>query len=128
MHFVGVDLAWGPNKPTGVAVLDERGRLLEVMAVQHDDEIVAATEAYVGQACVVGIDAPLVVTNPTGNRPCEAALNRDFARFDAGTHPSNTGKPEFSDVPRSCARERPGLFLYFKVRPSRNSATVAGCG
>jgi predicted RNase H-like nuclease/ppGpp synthetase/RelA/SpoT-type nucleotidyltranferase len=100
MHFVGVDLAWGPNKPTGVAVLDGEGRLVEVTAAQHDEEILAALEPYVAGPCVVGIDAPLVVRNATGNRPCEAALNRDFARFDAGTHPSNTGKPEFSDVPR----------------------------
>ena len=110
MHFVGVDLAWGPNKPTGVAVLDDAGRLVEVTAGQHDEEIVAALEPYVGGPCVVGIDAPLVVHNATGNRPCEAALNRDFARFDAGTHPSNTGKPEFSDVPRGARlAERLGL-------------------
>ena len=29
---------------------------------------------------------------------------------------------------RNPSRSRPGLFLYFSVRPSRNSATVAGCG
>ncbi|HET6651812.1 MAG TPA: DUF429 domain-containing protein [Nocardioides sp.] len=110
MHFVGVDLAWGPNKPTGVAVLDADGRLLEVTAGLHDDEIVSALEPYVAGPCVVGVDAPLVVRNATGNRPCEAALNRDFARFDAGTHPSNTGKPEFSDVPRGARlAERLGL-------------------
>jgi predicted RNase H-like nuclease/ppGpp synthetase/RelA/SpoT-type nucleotidyltranferase len=110
MHFVGVDLAWGPNKPTGVAVLDDEGWLVEVAAGQDDEEVVAAMEPYVAGPCVVGIDAPLVVRNATGNRPCEAALNRDFARFDAGTHPSNTGKPEFSDVPRGARlAERLGL-------------------
>ena len=34
-------------------------------------------------------------------------LNADFARFDAGAHPSNTGKPEFRDGTRGarvCAR------------------------
>src|SRR5690606_8885513 len=30
----------------------------------------------------------------------EAALNRDFARFDAGAHPSNTGKAELAGTPR----------------------------
>ena len=48
---------------------------------------------------MVAIDAPLIVRNATGNRPAEAALNRDFARFDAGAHPANTGKPEFSGTP-----------------------------
>ncbi len=100
MYFVGVDLAWGDNKPTGLAVLDDGGRLVTVSAARDDDEIVAALAQYVAGDCLVAIDAPLVVVNPTGNRPCEAALNRDFARFDAGAHPSNTGKPEFSDTPR----------------------------
>ena len=28
MHFVGVDLAWGDRKPTGLAVLDDEGHLV----------------------------------------------------------------------------------------------------
>ena len=100
MHFVGVDLAWGDRKPTGLAVLDADGHLLHVSAVGTDDEIVAALAPYVEGDCLVAIDAPLIVTNATGNRPAEAALNRDFARFDAGAHPSNTGKPEFREQPR----------------------------
>ncbi len=100
MHFVGIDLAWGEKRPTGLAVLDAEGGLVHVSAETGDDTITAALTAYVHGPCLVAIDAPLVVTNPTGNRPCEAALNRDFARFDAGAHPSNTGKPEFAGTPR----------------------------
>ena len=102
MHFVGIDLAWGERKPTGLAVLNQDGGLVHVSTVQTDDEIMAALGPYVGggEDCLVAIDAPLIVRNPTGNRPAEAALNRDFARFDAGAHPANTGKPEFSRTPR----------------------------
>ncbi len=125
MHFVGVDLAWGPNKPTGVAVLDDGGRLLEVTTVQDDDAVVAAMQPYVDGDCVVAVDAPLVVVNPTGNRPCEAALNRDFARFDAGAHPSNTGKPEFSDTPRGARlAERLGLDLDPESTAARRAIEV----
>ncbi len=102
MHYVGVDLAWGERKPTGVAVTDGRGRLLHVSTQRTDAEIIDAVRPYVGDGsdCLVAMDAPLVVTNATGNRPCEAALNRDFARFDAGAHPANTGKAEFRESPR----------------------------
>jgi predicted RNase H-like nuclease/ppGpp synthetase/RelA/SpoT-type nucleotidyltranferase len=100
MHFVGVDLAWGEKRPTGLAVLDPSGRLTHLSAQSTDKTIVAALSPYVDGECLVAIDAPLVVTNSTGNRPGEAALNRDFARFDAGAHPSNTGRPEFSGTPR----------------------------
>jgi predicted RNase H-like nuclease/ppGpp synthetase/RelA/SpoT-type nucleotidyltranferase len=100
MHYIGVDLAWGEVKPTGLAVLDGAGRLLHVSAATDDDSILDALAPYVGGDCLVAIDAPLIVVNATGNRPAEAALNRDFARFQAGAHPSNTGKPEFADQPR----------------------------
>ncbi|MDQ3158384.1 MAG: DUF429 domain-containing protein, partial [Actinomycetota bacterium] len=100
MHFVGIDLAWGEKKPSGVAVLDAEGRLLHVSAQTTDETIAAALKPYVEGDCLVAIDAPLVVVNARGNRPAEAALNRDFARFDAGAHPSNTGKPELAGIPR----------------------------
>ncbi|MFC6287067.1 DUF429 domain-containing protein [Nocardioides sp. GCM10027113] len=107
MHYVGIDLAWGDRNPSGVAVLDADGRLVHVGVARTDDDVVAAVAPYTDGPCMVAVDAPLVVTNPTGSRPGEAALNRDFARFDAGAHPSNTGKPEFRDRPRGariCAR------------------------
>jgi len=100
VHHVGVDLAWGERKPTGVAVLDADGQLVHVSAVSKDAEIAATLAPYVEGSCLVAIDAPLIVTNAAGNRPAEAALNRDFQAFEAGAHPSNTGKPEFSELPR----------------------------
>jgi len=106
MHFVGVDLAWGERKPTGLAVLDDGGHLVAVSAADTDAAIGAALAPYVAGDCLVAIDAPLVVRNATGNRPCEAALNRDFARFDAGAHPSNTRKPEFATEPRGARLAR----------------------
>ncbi len=101
MYFAGVDLAWAGRNPTGVAVIDAGGRLIHLSAARDDADVLAALAPYVRDDCVVAFDAPLVVTNPTGQRPAEAALNRDFRRFEAGAHPANTGKPEFADVPRA---------------------------
>ncbi|WP_243060438.1 DUF429 domain-containing protein [Nocardioides sp. SR21] len=95
-HFVGVDLAWGQKQRTGLAVLDEDGHLVHISSVHTDDEIRDALAPYVAGPCVVGIDAPLIVTNATGSRAAEQELNKDFQRFQAGAHPSNTGKPEFA--------------------------------
>ena len=97
MYFVGVDLAWGDRNPTGVAVLDQRGALCHVGTAGDDEDVLAQLGRYVDGDCVVAVDAPLVVTNRTGNRRCEAELNRDFRRFDAGTHPANTGLAWFAD-------------------------------
>lgn len=101
MYFAGVDLAWAGRNPTGVAVVDSGGALVGVCAVRDDDEILAALHPYVQGECLVAFDAPLVVTNPTGQRPAETALNRDFRRYEAGAHPCNTGKPEFVNGPRA---------------------------
>src|SRR3954447_2865780 len=103
VFHIGVDLAWGTKRPTGLAVLDDAGRLAHVSTVLTDEEIESTLAPYAGGDCLVAIDAPLIVRNETGNRPAEAALNKDFAKFDAGAHPSNTGKPELSGTPRGAA-------------------------
>ncbi len=96
MYFVGLDLAWGEKNHTGIAVVDSDGRLLHVGIEQDDESIEAAIAPYVSDECLVAIDAPLIVKNPTGYRPCESALNRDFQRFDAGARPAFTDNPLFN--------------------------------
>ncbi|MDX6324894.1 MAG: hypothetical protein QOK15_1248 [Nocardioidaceae bacterium] len=125
MHFVGVDLAWGERRPTGLAVLDREGHLLHVSAADSDEQIGAALAPYVAGKCLVAIDAPLIVTNATGNRPAEAMLNKDFARFDAGAHPSNTGKPELRGQPRGARiAARLGLDMNPRSRRARRAIEV----
>ncbi|SEH62862.1 Predicted nuclease (RNAse H fold) [Mycolicibacterium rutilum] len=96
MYFIGLDLAWGARNQTGVAVLDDDGRLVQVGAAITNDDIAAAVAPYVGGACVVGVDAPLIVRTATGFRPGETLYNRHFARFEAGAQPSNTSNPLFN--------------------------------
>jgi predicted RNase H-like nuclease/ppGpp synthetase/RelA/SpoT-type nucleotidyltranferase len=100
VHYLGIDLAWGLSRPTGLAVLDETGRLEHLSAVRTDDEIAETLAPFSAGPCLAGIDAPLVVTNATGSRPAERALSKDFRKYEAGAHPSNTGKPEFADGTR----------------------------
>jgi predicted RNase H-like nuclease len=97
MYFVGLDLAWGEKNHTGTAVIDAGGRLLHIGIAQDDASIEAAVAPYVSDECLVAIDAPLIVYNPSGYRPCESALNRDFQTFDAGARPAYTDKPEFKN-------------------------------
>jgi predicted RNase H-like nuclease len=125
VHFIGVDLAWGDRRPTGVAVLDDDGRLVQLAAATDDDSVVAALADSVGGPCVVAFDAPIVVTNATGNRPAEAALNRDFARFHAGAHPTNTARPEFASQPRAARlAERLGLAVVPPTTSPRRAMEV----
>jgi predicted RNase H-like nuclease len=97
MYFVGLDLAWGEKNQTGVAAIDSDGRLRHVGVAQDDASIVAAVAAFTGDECLVAVDAPLIVNNPTGHRPAETAFNRDFQQFEAGARPAFTDKPEFKN-------------------------------
>lgn len=101
MHYVGVDLAWGPNGTTGLAVLDTRGHLLAVDRAKTDGEILAWLGRWTRGACVAGFDAPIVVTNATGSRPCEKLTGRYFGRYHASCYPANTSIPVFRDGGRA---------------------------
>jgi predicted RNase H-like nuclease len=100
MYFVGLDLAWGVRNPTGVAVVDTAGSLVHVGAAVDDDGIVEQVAPYIDHACLVGIDAPLIVNNATGRRRAEKELSADFHLFHAGAYPANTGLAAFVGGPR----------------------------
>ena len=121
MHFVGLDLAWGEKNQTGVAAIDSDGRLLHVGAAQDDTSIIDAIAAFTGDECIVAFDAPLIVNNPTGQRRAEAALNRDFAKFDAGARPAFAEKPELKN-PRAA---RLAAALDLDMDPASTSARKA---
>ncbi|NKY40377.1 DUF429 domain-containing protein [Cellulomonas septica] len=100
MHYVGVDLAWGERARTGVAVLDDTGRLIRSTTVRTDAEIATAVAPPDAGPSVIAIDAPIVVPNATGSRRAEQLLHQQFGRYDAGAHPSNRSRPYF-DPPRA---------------------------
>lgn len=91
VSFVGIDLAWSSGW-TGVAALDESGRLLDSGRVRSDGEIAEWIEARVDRLAVVAVDAPLVVPNETGQRVAERLIGRAFGGFGASAHTSNRGR------------------------------------
>jgi predicted RNase H-like nuclease len=104
--LIGIDLAWGSRARSGVAVLDCAGQLLLVESVIADSELDATLKPWLDGPCVVGLDAPLIVTNPSGRRECEALLTKAFAAQHAGCYPSNTGLAAFADGGRAAAFAR----------------------
>jgi predicted RNase H-like nuclease len=92
-RFLGLDLAWSEKNPSGAAVLDEAGRLLDVRADLGDDAAVLAwVRAWLGPCGIIGVDMPTIVNNPTGVRACERELAADFRRYHAGPHPANRAR------------------------------------
>lgn len=95
MRFVGVDLAWGSRGRTGLCLVTD-GKAVDSALLQSDDEIVAWLSPYVGEGCLVAIDAPLIISNQTGRRPCEQVISRCFGAQHAAAHSSNLGRPSFA--------------------------------
>jgi predicted RNase H-like nuclease len=92
--YVGVDLAWSSGV-TGLAAVDAGGGLIAVTRRRTDAEILDWRRPRTAGACLVGIDAPIVVRNATGSRDCEKLTGRYFGRYGASCHPANTSHPAF---------------------------------
>ena len=92
MRFVGVDLAWGGRRPSGLAVLDPDGNAVAEGWATTDADISEFLAAHDAGGAVLALDAPLVVGNPAGTRrACEAELQRRYGRVGAGPYPTNLG-------------------------------------
>jgi predicted RNase H-like nuclease len=100
MTFVGVDLAWGERARTGLCVVSA-GRVLDSRLVRTFDEILAWISPRTTGPCLVAIDAPLVVVEPHGRRPCEDAIGRWMGAREAAAHSSNTSNPSFANGTRA---------------------------
>ena len=86
--FVGIDLAWSTGT-TGIAAVDEAGRLLTSATVVTNEQIIGWLDGLGGVPRVVGVDAPLVVPNETGQRPAERLIGSAYGRYGASAHSAN---------------------------------------
>lgn len=109
MRYIGIDLAWGEKNTSAAVVLqgnaaagdaagDAAGgaSLMAVAdALTDDADILAWVDGHDDDGSgglLVAVDAPLIVPNETGRRPCEAVLSACLARVQAGPHPSNRAR------------------------------------
>jgi len=96
-RFLGVDLAWGEGTPrkkaneTGLALLDDTGRVLGARWARGIDEVAEWIVTNTEPDDVVAIDAPLVVRNLTGMRRAERQVGMGYGRWKVAANASNTG-------------------------------------
>jgi len=92
--FIGVDLAWQSERNhSGLAAFrggrdgaSFRDAASGVCDLEGVLEFVQSNEE---RSTVIAIDAPLIVKNPSGQRPCETQVSRRFSKAHAGAHTSN---------------------------------------
>ncbi len=97
---IGVDLAWGERARSGLCHVTD-GRVAASASLTDLDEIVDWVSVRRSPGLVVAVDAPLVVANATGRRPCDDAVSRLFGAAEAGAHSCNRKMPAFRDGGRA---------------------------
>lgn len=96
-RFIGVDLAWAPDRNhTGIAVLQRSGKGAELVVCSEELHKLEAVRDFIlehsSTNAVVAVDAPLILKNQHGQRPCETRIGERFGRYDASAHSANLTK------------------------------------
>jgi predicted RNase H-like nuclease len=88
LRVIGVDLAWAIHNRSGLCVVDD-GQVLASTCLTSDDEIVTWIRQWWADDILVAFDAPLIVRNRLGRRPCESVFSSAFAAERAVPYPAN---------------------------------------
>lgn len=135
--LIGVDLAWRSQKNHTGVIAFRGGKagatFLDIEEDVHDlDGVVDFIKRCRTENTVVAVDAPLIIRNQTGRRPCEAAITERFGAAHAGCHPSNLTlypspggvelaarleREGFSHIPSARSKWRRGGCWFFEVYP-----------
>jgi predicted RNase H-like nuclease len=104
-RFLGVDLAWGnggaagPANESGVAVVDDCGRVLRAGWARGLEETIDWINSAAGAGpALLFVDAPLIVTNPAGQRECERQAGQRYGRWKVSANSTNTRSPRLAGV------------------------------
>lgn len=93
MNFIGIDMAWSENNPSGLAAIkgDSReGNVERIETGTDDEELLEFVNGVSGdEPAIITIDAPLKVPNEEGRRPAEEVVGKLFSSYNAGAHPAN---------------------------------------
>ena len=77
MIYVGIDLAWTNKRPSGLCILNDSGQIIFwETALLKDHEIVDIIQKVNDGPLQIAIDAPLIVPNENGSRPCDRLFRK----------------------------------------------------
>jgi predicted RNase H-like nuclease len=104
VRVLGVDLAWGEGdasraaNETGVAAVEPSGQVLDAGWTIGLDETIAWVERMADADTLLMVDAPLMVTNATGQRPCERNVGQRYGRWKVAANSTNLRSPRLAGV------------------------------
>ena len=94
MKIIGIDLAWQSEKnTTALAIGDLTDNSFHIISIYESlASLESIKDTINNEKNVQGIsiDAPLIINNATGQRPCEHTLSQEYGSRYASCHASNT--------------------------------------
>jgi len=89
----GIDLAWGDRNPDGICRLvgtPSHAKVEWLSRTLGDANLVSTLKPQIQRGThLLAIDAPLICHNPTGSRPVDSEVQRQFGRYRCGAYPVN---------------------------------------
>ncbi len=104
MRVLGIDLAWvdstatAPANETGVIAVDPDGSIVDAGWTVGVDETVSWMLAHAADDTLAMIDAPLVVTNQSGQRLCEKQVGQRYGRWKVSANSTNLSSKRLGGV------------------------------
>lgn len=100
---IGIDLAWADiartkTNESGIVMLDPDGNVAGADWTVGVDETVAWLDLNAPSNALLFVDAPLVVTNETGQRECEKKVGQRYGRWKVSANSTNLNSPRLAGV------------------------------
>lgn len=128
MIFIGVDAAWGDVNETGVVALEPSGHVRDAGWTIGVDAAAQWICDHAEPDTLVFIDAPLLVTNPTGQRLCETHVGQRYWRSSVSANSTNTASRRLGGVALLTALESNGFSYDDGIDgPPRSGHVVSEC-
>lgn len=126
--FIGVDAAWGDVNETGIVALESSGHIRDAGWTVG----IAATAGWISDHAeldtLVFIDAPLIVTNRSGQRLCETHVGQRYWRSSVSANSTNTQSPRLGGVALLTALENIGFSYDDGIDgPPKSGRAVSEC-
>ncbi|MBM4393247.1 MAG: DUF429 domain-containing protein [Deltaproteobacteria bacterium] len=121
MRYLGLDLGWTPRDSSGGVILEPAEGGVRVESADslraHEDTLRWLARSRGRTGCILATNAPIVVENLSGSRPCDKQLAEHFSRYRIDEYANNTVS---ASHPRTMAK---GLVrMGFDINPAAGAA------
>ncbi|MEG4013428.1 MULTISPECIES: DUF429 domain-containing protein [unclassified Microcoleus] len=97
MKFIGIDLGWSSGA-SGLCCLNWQNNQLELIECDRllaTNDILTWIDTQISptEPAIVAVDAPTIISNPSGMRLADKLTHKHFGRYHAGCYPANLSRP-----------------------------------